>query len=380
MPQGWVTDLITDGVLSGLNGILVFIPQIALLFLIVSILEETGYMARAVFIFDRVMQKFGLNGRSIASLVAGSACAIPAIMSTRTISNWKERLITILVTPLISCSARIPVYTILISFAVPAGYTLGIFNTQGLVFMGLYLLGIAAALVSSVILKSLIKRRETSFLVIELPEYKPPNFKNVTLDVYERIKTFIVEAGKIIMIISIILWVLASYGPAKQMKLAESKARTEAVEKNYNEIQTDDLIAAHKIEASFAGNLGKWIEPAIKPLGFDWKIGIALITSFAAREIFVGTMATIYSIGSSGDSKRIREHMALEINKETGKPVYTFATSFSLLIFYVFAMQCMSTLAIVRRETKTWRWPFIQFLYMSLLAYLSSLIIYQILS
>jgi len=246
--------------------------------------------------------------------------------------------------------------------------------------MGLYLLGIAAALVSSVILKSLIKRRETSFLVIELPEYKPPNFKNVTLDVYERIKTFIVEAGKIIMIISIILWVLASYGPAKQMKLAESKARTEAVEKNYNEIQTDDLIAAHKIEASFAGNLGKWIEPAIKPLGFDWKIGIALITSFAAREIFVGTMATIYSIGSSGDSKRIREHMALEINKETGKPVYTFATSFSLLIFYVFAMQCMSTLAIVRRETKTWRWPFIQFLYMSLLAYLSSLIIYQILS
>lgn len=380
LPSGWFTDLVADGLLAGLGGILVFVPQIAILFLLISLLEEVGYMARAAFMFDRLMQNFGLNGRSIVALISGGACAIPAIMSTRTIGNWKERLITILVTPFISCSARIPVYTVLIAFAVPSATVLGFLNLQGLAFMGLYLLGIAAALGAGFVLKYILQTNETSFLMLEMPEYRMPVARNVGLTVWEKVKTFVVEAGKIILIISLVLWVLSSYGPTSDMERAEREARTTIEQQDLPEDQANDLLAARKLEASYAGHIGKFMEPAIEPLGFDWKIGIALLTSFAAREVFVGTMATIYSIGSADDEFSIKKRMAEEINPRTGERVYNQATSWSLLLFYVFAMQCMSTLAVVKRETRSWKWPVVQFLMMTALAYFSSLLVYQVLS
>lgn len=376
LPPGWLTDLITDGLLAGLGGILVFIPQIAILFLLISLLEEVGYMARAAFMFDRVMQTFGLNGRSIVALISGGACAIPAIMSTRTISSWKERLITIMVTPFISCSARIPVYTVLIGFVVP-NKSLGIFNVQGLAFMGLYVLGILAALVAALAMKWILRTNEFSFLMLELPEYRMPVLRNILLTVWEKVKTFTLEAGRIILIISIVLWVLASFGPGNRMEAARLTALETAKEEQLDPEATSSLVASRQIEASFAGHLGRLIEPAIAPLGFDWKMGIALITSFAAREVFVGTMATIYSIGSDGDELTVRERLAQERNPLTGKPRYDMATALSLLLFYVFAMQCMSTLAVVKRETKSWKWPLIQFIMMTGLAYLASLGVYQ---
>ncbi|MFK7979105.1 MAG: ferrous iron transport protein B [Saprospiraceae bacterium] len=378
LPDTWYRSLLTDGIIAGLGGILIFIPQIAILFLLISILEEVGYMARAVFMFDNLMQRFGMNGRSIVALVSSGACAIPAVMSTRTISNWKERLITILVAPFISCSARIPVYTVLIGFVVPSATIWGIFNQQGIAFMGLYLVSILAALGSAWVFKKILKTEERSFLMLELPEYRKPVFKNVLFTVYEKVKTFVIEAGKVIFVISIVLWVLASYGPNNKMELAEQEAITIATQSNMNEAETADLVAGKQIEASYAGHLGKFIEPAIRPLGYDWKIGIALITSLAAREVFIGTMATIYSIGSADDEGTIRDRMAKEVNPLTGKPTYNFATSLSLLVFYIFAMMCMSTLAVVKRETGGWKWPIIQFVFMTGLAYLGAFVVYQI--
>ena len=380
LPDFWLTDLFVKGILAGLGGILVFIPHIAILFFLIALLEELGYMARAVYLFDSLMGRFGLNGRSIVALISGGACAVPAIMSARTISNWKERLITIMVTPLISCSARIPVYALLIGFAVPSATILGIFNLQGLAFMGLYLLGIAAALGSALVFKLILKKDERSFLLMELPDYKPPQLRNVFYTVYEKVKTFTWEAGRIILAISIVLWVLADFGPAARMAAAEAEALQIAEELQMDEATAADLVASRKIEASYAGHLGKFIEPVIRPLGFDWKIGIALITSFAAREVFVGTIATIYSIGSADNDFTIRDRLSQEKNPITGKPVYNTATAWSLLVFYVFAMQCMSTLAVVRRETLSWKWPVIQFAFMSGLAYLSSLAVYQVLA
>jgi ferrous iron transport protein B len=378
MPAAWYTDLLTEGIIAGLGGVLIFIPQIAILFFLISILEEVGYMSRAMFMFDNIMQKFGLNGRSIVALISGGACAIPAIMSTRTISNWKERLITILVTPFISCSARIPVYAILIGFVVPPT-TWGIFNLQGLAFMGLYLLGIIAALVSAWVFKKILKSNESSFLLLELPQYKPPIWKNILLNIKDKVGAFVWEAGQVIMVISVVLWFLASYGPSQKMAQAEAEATSISIEQNLNETESEDLLASKKIEASYAGHIGKFIEPTIQPLGYDWKIGIALLTSFAAREVFVGTMATIYSIGSTDDELTIREKLAKAKNPITGAPVYTLATSLSLLIFYVFAMQCMSTVAVVKKETGSWKWALIQFFFMTALAYIGALLIYQFL-
>lgn len=381
LPAGWFSDLVADGLLAGLGGILVFIPQIAILFFLISLLEEVGYMARAAFMFDRLMQAFGLNGRSVVALISGGACAIPAVMSTRTIANWKERLITILVTPFISCSARIPVYTALIAFAVPQKtYLGGLLNAQGLAFMGLYLLGIAAALLAALVFKWILKSSDSSFLMLELPEYRMPVMRNVGLTVWEKVKSFTLEAGKIILIISLVLWILSSYGPGQKMEAARAEATQMAAQQNLDETATEDLIAARQIEVSYAGHIGKFLEPAIEPLGFDWKIGIALVTSFAAREVFVGTMATIYSIGSQEDEFSIQQRMAKEINPKTGEKVYNPATSWSLLLFYVFAMQCMSTLAVVKRETNSWKWPTIQFFFMTGLAYVASLLAYQLLS
>ena len=374
----WTTSLLSDGIIAGLSGVVVFIPQIAILFFLLSLLEESGYMARVVFMFDSLMQKFGLNGRSMVALISGGACAIPAIMSTRTIENWKERLITIMVTPLISCSARIPVYAVLVGFVVPSEVKWLGFSAQGWVFTGLYLLGIVAALLSALVFKLILKSDTTSSLMMEMPQYRLPLLKNTFYAVLEKVKSFVHEAGKTIFVISIVLWFLAYFGPSAAMQNAENQANTFAKEHNLDEKQSSDLLASYKIEASYAGIMGKAIEPAIRPLGFDWKIGIALITSFAAREVFVGTMATIYSIGSSkDDSSTISEKMAHE-KRADGTPVYNTATALSLLIFYVFAMQCMSTLAVTKRETKSWKWAFIQFLFMSVLAYLSSFLVYQL--
>ncbi|PHI18602.1 ferrous iron transport protein B [Lewinellaceae bacterium SD302] len=379
--EGWLSDLLVDGVIAGLGGILVFAPQIAILFFLVSLLEEVGYMARAAFMFDHLMQRFGLNGRSVVALISGHACAIPAIMSARTISNWKERLLTILVTPLTGCSARLPVYTVLIGFAVPATTVLGGWlNVQGLAFAGLYVLGIVGAIFSAFLFKLVLKTPERSFLMLELPPYRPPVWRNVWNNVYQKTKTFALEAGKIIIVISILLWVMSSFGPGDKMQMAEQTATEQSEELNLDETATDDLIAANKLEASYAGHLGKFIEPVITPLGYDWKIGIALLTSFAAREVFIGTMATIYSVGHEEDEFRIRERLAQERDPVTGEMVYNQATAWSLLIFYVFAMMCMGTLAVTKRETNSWKWPAVQFFFLTGLAYFGAMLVYQVLS
>ena len=378
-PGGPLFDLITEGILPGIGGILMFIPQIALLFLFISVLEESGYMARVVFLMDKIMRRFGLNGKSVVPLICGMACAIPAIMATRSIDNWKERLITIFVTPLISCSARLPVFTILIALVVPEKLLFGIFNVQGLTLMALYLLGFAAAILSALIIQQFVVRKGRSFLIMELPLYKWPRVKNIGITIYEKTKSFVWGAGRIILAISIVLWVLASYGPSDNIKNAEQHIRAQYAGENLSDKQLSNKMASYKLENSYAGIFGKAIEPIIKPIGFDWKIGIAIITSFAAREVFVGTMATIYSIEQEDAQTTIREKMLNEVNPETGGPRYTTAVAFSLIIFYAFAMQCMSTLAIVLRETKTLKWPILQFLYLSGLAYLSSFITYTFL-
>lgn len=375
-----LSSFISDGILAGLGGILVFIPQIAILFFLITILEDFGYMARAVYMFDGLLVKFGLNGRSLVSLIAGGACAIPAIMSTRTISNQKERLITTLVTPFISCSARIPVYTILVGFVVASSYRIGPFNAQGFLFMGLYLLGIITALLAGWILKKIIKSDERSQLMIELPDYKTPDFKVAFQTAWTKTRSFVLEAGKVILVISLILWVLSSYGPIAKMQAVDAEVMQAKTEQSLSNNAANDLLASKKLEASYAGIIGKWMEPAIRPLGFDWKIGIALLTSFAAREVFVGTMSTIYSLGSTEDYGSIRQKLAAEKDILTGKPRFTMPVAVSLLLFYVFAMQCMSTMAVVRRETGGWKWPLIQFGFMLGLAYLSSFVAYQVLS
>lgn len=382
LPDGPLTSLLADGIVPGIGGIIIFVPQIAILFAFIAILEESGYMARVVFLMDKVMRRFGLNGKSVVPLMSGVACAIPAIMATRTIDNWKERTITIFVTPLMSCSARLPVFTILIALIVPDQKALGFFNLQGIALMGLYLLGFLAAIGSAWVMKQIIRVKERSFLIMELPTYRIPRWSNVGYTIVEKTKAFVIEAGKVIMAISIVLWVLASYGPGDKIENARENVLAESANLRLTEQGLEDRIAAYKLENSYAGVIGKALEPAIEPLGYDWKIGIALITSFAAREVFVGTMATIYSIGSAatdGDST-IKTRMKEEINPETGGPRFTPAVGFSLLIFYLFAMQCMSTLAVVYRETGGWKWPILQLLYMTVLAYVSAWIVFQAMS
>jgi ferrous iron transport protein B len=380
LPDGPLTRLLTEGVIPGIGGIVIFVPQIAILFACIAVLEESGYMARVVFLMDKIMRKFGLNGKSVVPLMSGVACAIPAIMATRTIDNWKERTITIFITPLMSCSARLPVFTILIALIVPDETAFGFFNLQGLTLMGLYLLGFAAAMLSALVMKYIIQVKERSYLLMELPTYRWPKWSNVGFTIIEKTKAFVLEAGKVIIAISIVLWVLASYGPGDKIEKAEEYVLQQSANLRLTEQGLEDRVAAFKLENSYAGIVGKAIEPVIKPLGFDWKIGIALITSFAAREVFVGTMATIYSIGSVEDQTTIKERMSAEVNPETGGPRFTPAVGFSLLVFYTFAMQCMSTIAVVYRETKGWKWPMIQLAYMSILAYVSAFAVFQILS
>ncbi|NIK73773.1 ferrous iron transport protein B [Thermonema lapsum] len=374
----WVS-FVADGLLAGLGGILVFVPQIAILFFLLGILEETGYMARVAVLMDKVMRQFGLNGRSVVPLVSGVACAIPAIMAARTIPNPKERLITMMVVPLMSCSARLPVYTVLVALAVPNTLLWGWLSLQGVVMLGLYLLGTLMSLLVAWLLNRFLRMEQgRSFFMLEMPLYRLPRWRNLLLTVWEKARTFVVEAGKVILLISVLIWGLASFGPGNAMEEAERELRRQLQGKATDE-QIENAVASVRLEQSYAGYLGRFIEPAIRPLGYDWKIGIALISSFAAREVFVGTISTIYSIGSE-DEMTVVERLRSEINPHTGKPVFNLATSVSLLLFYAFAMQCMSTMAVMYRETHGWKYPLWQLLYMSAIAYLSAWAAYQWLS
>lgn len=378
LPDGFVKDLFINGILAGISGIAVFIPQIMILFGFITILEDSGYMARISFLTDRIMRSAGLNGRSVMPLISGMACAVPAIMAARTIQNKKERLITILVTPLMSCSARLPVYTILIGLVIPDKKFL-IFNLQGLVLMGLYLLGFVMALIVSKVMSVFVKVKEKTYFLMELPVYRAPRWKNVGITMIEKAKIFVTDAGKVIMIISLLLWALASYGPSKKMDAVQEKYALLKQQHPEQAAELDREMQTDKLENSFAGIMGHAIEPAIKPLGYDWKIGIALITSFAAREVFVGTMATLYSVGAEQNTDETLRDKMRAAKRQDGSMVYTTATGVSLLIFYVFAMQCMSTMAVVKRETRSWKYPLIQFAYMFLLAYAGAFISYRLL-
>ncbi len=381
LPGGWFSDLFINGFIAGIGGIVIFVPQIMILFGLVTLLEDTGYMARISFLTDKLMRKVGLNGKSVMPMISGFACAVPAIMSARNIENKKERLLTIMITPLMSCSARLPVYTILIALVIPSKLVGGFLSLQGLVMMALYLLGTLLALIVAWVMKWFIKSTERSFFILELPTYRSPRWKNAVYTMIEKARIFVFQAGKVIIVISLLLWALSTYGPAK--KMAAVTAKYDALMQNATNDSTKSELEKERrtalLENSYAGTMGKFIEPGIKPLGYDWKIGIALVTSFAAREVFVGTMATLYSVGDDADenSSTLREKMHAAV-REDGTKVYTLATGLSLMVFYVIAMQCMSTLAIVKRETRSWKWPAIQFAYMTVLAYLLSFVVFEI--
>jgi ferrous iron transport protein B len=380
LPAGPLTNLLVDGVIAGLSGVMVFIPQIAILFGFISILEDTGYMSRVTFMMDRIMRKVGLNGKSVVPLIGGFACAVPSIMSTRNIENWKDRMITIMVTPLVTCSARLPVYTLLIALVVPNRNVWWLFNMQGLVLTGMYLFSLISAVTVAFVMKYILKARERGYFIMELPVYRMPRWKNVGYSMYDRAKAFVLQAGKVIIAVSVILWVMASYGPGDRFERIEQKYKQPQYTQHLNADELHRAISSEKLENSYAGVLGHVIEPVIKPIGFDWKIGIALITSFAAREVFVGTMATIYSVnGDAEKMESVQQKMHAAKNPQTGEPVFTVAVAFSLMMFYAFAMQCASTVAVVYRETKNWRWPASQFAYMTVLAYLASFITYHLL-
>ncbi|WP_264511723.1 ferrous iron transport protein B [Flavobacterium sp. N1719] len=381
LPAGELTNLIAEGLIPGIGGILIFIPQIAFLFLFISVLEESGYMSRVVFLMDKIMRRFGLSGKSVVPLISGTACAIPAIMGARNIENWKERLITILVTPFITCSARLPVYAILISLIIPEKHVLGFISLQGLTLMVLYLLGFGMAILCAYILHKMLEINSKSYFVVEMPGYKIPMLKNVGINVVEKTKSFVFGAGKIIMALSIILWFMGSHGPGDNFKNAEKIIEQKVYQSPVpiNPSVIPNWTAEYKLEHSYIGIAGKFIEPVIRPLGYDWKIGVAIVSSFAAREVFVGTLATIYKVGDKSDEEAtIKEQMRHEIHAD-GSPVFNFASGTSLLLFYAFAMQCISTLAIVKKETNSWKWPVIQLVFMSGVAYITALLAFQFL-
>ena len=379
LPPGVLTDLVAEGVIAGIGGVVIFIPQIAFLFFFISLLEESGYMSRVVFLMDRLMRPFGLSGKSVVPLMSGMACAIPAVMATRTIENWKERLVTILVVPFTTCSARLPVYLIIIALVIPEGRFFGL-GYQALVLTGLYFLGFLASLLAAALLSRNLKIDRKNFFMVEMPTFKTPQLKNVGFTVFEKTKSFVVGAGQVILALSIVIWFLGSNGYSNEFKNADQLVieRLHADQPTVSELDLERAISSFKLEHSYIGQLGKFIEPAVRPLGYDWKIGIALLTSFAAREVFVGTLATIYSVQDAEEST-IAGRMALE-RDALGKPVFNLATGASILIFYALAMQCMSTLAVVKKETNSWKWPMIQLVFMTVLAYTASLLTYQLLA
>jgi ferrous iron transport protein B len=380
LPAGIFSNLLSQGIVPGIGGVVIFIPQIALLFFFISILEETGYLSRVVFIMDRIMRPLGLNGKSVVPLMSSVACAIPGVMSARTISDWRERLITILVAPLMSCSARIPVYTLLIALVIPDDPIFGFFNLRGIVLFSLYALGLVSALVIAFILKKIIRTKEKGFLVLEMPDFKSPRWQNVWITVFEKVRIFVWDAGKVILAISVILWALASFGPGDSIEKAEQESSVQMSKKSWSEEEKNQFISSAKLEKSYMGIMGKTLEPLIEPLGYDWKIGVSLLTSFAAREVFVGSLATIYAVHDTSDDNTLLINRLRMEKKVDGTPIYTLATGCSLLVFYVFAMQCMSTLAVVKRETSSWKWPLFQLAFMGLLAYSMSFLTFMMLS
>jgi ferrous iron transport protein B len=355
MSPGMLRDILVEGIIGGVGAIVIFLPQILILSFFLTVLEDTGYMARVAFMLDKSMTKMGLHGKSILPLMSAYACAIPGIMSTRTIDSWKERLVTILILPLMSCSARLPVYTLLISAFIPPITVGGYFNLQGLTLVVMYFLGTVTALILAKIFSRFIKEKSSSSFVMELPPYRVPITRSVIRQVFIRGKLFLVNAGKIIMAISILLWFLASY-PKVDSSLTD----------------------VNPIHHSYAGKIGHAMEPVIRPLGFDWKIGIGLLTSFAAREVMVSTMATIYNVEDRGDETvNLREAMRNDVDEKTGVPVYTPLIALALMVFYVFAAQCMATFAIVRQETNSWKWPLFMIAYLTILAYAGAFIVYR---
>ena len=380
LPAGIFSNLLSQGIVPGIGGVVIFIPQIALLFFFISILEETGYLSRVVFIMDRIMRPLGLNGKSVVPLMSSVACAIPGVMSARTISDWRERLITILVAPLMSCSARIPVYTLLIALVIPDEPVFGFFNLRGIALFSLYALGLVSALVIAFILKKIIRTKEKGFLVLEMPDFKSPRWQNVWITVFEKARIFVWDAGKVILAISVILWALASFGPGDSIEKAEQESSVQIAKKSWSEEEKNQFVASAKLEKSYMGIMGKTLEPLIEPLGYDWKIGVSLLTSFAAREVFVGSLATIYAVHDTSDDNTLLINRLRMEKKVDGTPIYTLATGCSLLVFYVFAMQCMSTLAVVKRETSSWKWPLFQLAFMGLLAYSMSFLTFMMLS
>jgi len=368
LPDSWFADFISDGIFAGLAGVLVFVPQIMILFGLIAILEDTGYLSRVSFMTDGLLKRFGMNGKSVIPLVGGFACSIPAIMAARSIENKRERFITIFITPLMACSARLPVYVFLVSFIAPDDYLWGFISIQGLYMMGLYLLGFVVALMVALVINIFTKTDSDGSFILELPNYKIPSLRNAVNAMINKGKIFVVQAGKVILIASIVLWVLSYFGPGDRFEKIEDKYTTLIAE---NDVYADSLytkMSSEKLENSYLGIMGKTIEPVIQPLGFDWKIGIAIVASFAAREVFVGTMSTIFSVeGGEENEKGLR---AIK---------FSYATAFSLLIFYVFALQCMSTIAIVKQETGSWGVAGLQFVIFTGIAYLASWLTFTLL-
>lgn len=386
LPEGSLTSLLVDGVIPGLTAVVSFVPQIALLFFFISLLEESGYMSRVVFLMDRIMRPFGLNGKGTIPLISGAACAIPAVMATRTIESWRERLIAILVTPFITCSARLPIYLIIIKLVIPQGNYF-FFDNQAVALFALYMLGVFMAIFSAWLLSKFLVLKHTikTHFIIEMPTYKVPLARNVLLTVYEKSKAFVVNAGKIIFFMTVLIWFLQTHGLSEKYRNAETHTEQMAAQYGWDEDQKEHYLLSYRTENSLLGNMGKFVEPVFRPLGYDWKISIAVLGSFAARETFVSTLATIYSLGEvdveEGEAEqrtvitRLQEEM-----RPDGTPMFNLATGVSILLFFASAMQCISTFAIVRKETNSWKWAIIQWLFMTGFAYLSAFAVYQILS
>lgn len=377
-PKGKLTDLIANGVLMGLSGVLMFVPQISILFLLIAILEDSGYMSRMVFLMDKIMHPFGLNGKSVIPLVSGTACAIPAIMAARNIENPKERFITMLITPFTTCSARIPIYIIIISVIIPQTYIAGFIPLQALVMVGMYAVGFVVAMLAGKLLSKLLKYKQESYFIIEMPTYKVPIFKNVLLTVYEKVLSYITNAGKIILALSIILWFLGSHGGENYNNAEEIVTQSEAAQTMDKE-ELEFAIAKYESENSYIGKIGQAIQPIFAPLGYDWKTSIGILTSFAARETFVGTLSTLYNLGDDFEEQetQIIERMKNE-KRPDGTPVFGLATGLSLLMFYAFAMQCTSTIAITKKELNSWKWTAYQMFGMTIFAYIMALLVYQL--
>lgn len=386
LPEGSLTSLLVDGVIPGLTAVVSFVPQIALLFFFISLLEESGYMSRVVFLMDRIMRPFGLNGKGTIPLISGAACAIPAVMATRTIESWRERLIAILVTPFITCSARLPIYLIIIKLVIPQGNYF-FFDNQAVALFALYMLGVFMAIFSAWLLNKFLVLKHTikTHFIIEMPTYKVPLARNVLLTVYEKSKAFVVNAGKIIFFMTVLIWFLQTHGLSEKYRNAETHTEQMAAQYGWDEDQKEHYLLSYRTENSLLGNMGKFVEPVFRPLGYDWKISIAVLGSFAARETFVSTLATIYSLGEvdveEGEAEqrtvitRLQEEM-----RPDGTPMFNLATGVSILLFFASAMQCISTFAIVRKETNSWKWAIIQWIFMTGFAYLLAFAAYQILS